>query len=140
MSLRKLKYDRQNKTYSFICTTTDEDNVSMATIGFSKKMAKDLSSSLARKVFFKDIIPAIVSELESGEDSFKSLKAGDIKEFPIPYPNVSADYTAMVEDVDVQGEIVVFIQHDYIVTCILIAESPQQVLELDEIIKTITVK
>lgn len=134
------EYDRQNKTYTFICTTTNEDNVSMVTIGFSNKLAKDLSTSLARKVFFKDIIPAIVSGLESGEDSFKSLKTGDIKDFPIPYSNVAVDYTAMVEDVDVQGEIVVFIQHNYIVTCILIADSPQHVQELEEIIKTITVK
>lgn len=133
-------YDRQNKSYSFICTTTDEENVSMVTIGFSKNLAKDLSTSLARKVFFKEIIPAIASELEAGEDSFKSLKTGDIKEFPIPHSNVSADYTATVEGIDIQGEIVVFIQKNFIVTCILTTDSPQHVQELEEIIKTIIVK
>ena len=135
------EYDRQEKTYTFICTTPDDvDAVSMATISFSKNLAKDLSTSLARKVFFNDIIPAIVSGLESGEDSFKSLKTGDIKEFPIPYSNVSTDYTAKIESVDIQGRIVVFVETDFIVSCILIADSPERVQELDEIIKTITVK
>jgi hypothetical protein len=135
------EYDRQEKTYTFICTTPDDvDAVSMATISFSKNLAKDLSTSLARKVFFNDIIPAIVSGLESGEDSFKSLKTGDIKEFPIPYSNVSTDYTAKIESVDIQGRIVVFVEKDFIVSCILIADSPERVQELDEIIKTITVK
>jgi hypothetical protein len=134
------EYDRQEKSYTLICTTTGEDNVSMVTIGFSKTLAKDISSSLARKVFFKEIIPAIVSELGSGEDSFKSIKTGDIKEFPIPYSNVSTDYTATIENVDVQGRIVVFVQNKYIVTCILTAESPEYLQELDEIVKTITVK
>lgn len=135
------EYDRHDKTYSFICTTPDDvDAVSMATISFSKNLAKDLSTSLSRKVFFNEIIPAIVSGLESGEDSFKSLKTGDVKEFPIPYSNVSTDYTAIIESVDVQGRIVVFVQKDFIVTCILIADSPEHVRELDDIIKTITVK
>ena len=135
------EYDRQEKTYTFICTTPDDvDAVSMATISFSKNLAKDLSTSLARKVFFNDIIPAIVSGLESGEDSFKSLKTGDIKEFPIPYSNVSTDYTAKIESVDIQGRIVVFVEKDFIVSCILITDSPERVQELDEIIKTITVK
>lgn len=132
------EYDRAEKTYTFICTTPEEeDALSMVTIGFSKNLAKDLSNSLARKVFFNEIIPALVSELES---SFKSLKTSDIKEFPIPYPNVSADYTAIVEGVDVQGKMVVFIHKEYIVTCILSADSPQHVQELEEIIKTITMK
>ena len=132
------EYDRQNKTYTFICTTPDDvEAVSMATISFSKNLAKDLSTSLDRKVFFNDIIPAIVSEMES---TFKSLKTSEVKKFPISYSNVSADYTATVESVDVQGEIVVFIQKDFIVTCILTADSPERVQELDEIIKTITVK
>lgn len=132
------EYDRQNKTYTFICTTPDDvEAVSMATISFSKNLAKDLSTSLDRKVFFNDIIPAIVSEMES---TFKSLKTSEVKKFPISYSNVSADYTATVESVDVQGKIVVFIQKDFIVTCILTADSPQHVQELEEIIKTITVK
>ncbi len=133
-------YDRPNKTYSFICTTTDEENVSMVTIGFSKKLAKDLSTSLSRKAFFKEIIPAIVSELESGDDSFKALRNGDIKEFPIPYSNVFSDYTAIVQGIDVQGEIVVFIQKEYIVTCIVTTDSSGCLQELDGIIKSITVK
>lgn len=132
------EYDRQNKTYTFICTTPDDvEAVSMATISFSKNLAKDLSTSLDRKVFFNDIIPAIVSEMES---TFKSLKTSEVKKFPISYSNVSADYTATVESVDVQGEIVVFIQKDFIVTCILTADSPEHVQELEEMIKTITVK
>ena len=132
------EYDRQNKTYTFICTTPDDvEAVSMATISFSKNLAKDLSTSLDRKVFFNDIIPAIVSEMES---TFKSLKTSEVKKFPISYSNVSADYTATVESVDVQGKIVVFIQKDFIVTCILTADSPERVQELDDIIKTITVK
>jgi len=134
-------YDRQNKSYSFICTTTDEENVSMVTIAFSKKLAKDLSTSLSRKAFFKEIIPAIVSELGAGEeDSFKSLNTGDIKEFPIPCSNVYTDYTATVQGIDVQGEIVVFIQKEYIVTCIVTTDSSGCLQELDEIIKSITVK
>jgi len=133
-------YDRQNKSYSFICTTTDEEIVSMATISFSKKLAKDLSTSLSRKAFFKEIIPAIVSELESGNGSFKSLNTGDIKEFPIPYSNVSTDYTAVVQGIDVQGKIVVFIQKDYIVTGILTTDDSQYLQELDDIVKSITVK
>jgi hypothetical protein len=132
------EYDRQDKSYTFICTTPDDvDAVSMATISFSKNLAKDLSTSLSRKVFFNEIIPAIVSEMEG---TFKSLKTSEIKEFPIPYSNVSADYTATVEGIDIQGEIVVFIQKDFIVTCILTADSPERVQELDDIIKTITVK
>lgn len=132
------EYDRQNKTYTFICTTPDDvEAVSMATISFSKNLAKDLSTSLDRKVFFNDIIPAIVSEMES---TFKSLKTSEVKKFPISYSNVSADYTATVESVDVQGKIVVFIQKDFIVTCILTADSPEHVQELEEMIKTITVK
>jgi len=133
-------YNRQDKTYTFICTTNDVDAVSMVTISFSKNLAKDLSTSLSRKVFFNDIIPALVSELESGEDSFKSLKTDDVKEFPIPYSNVSTDYTAKIESVDIQGRIVVFVEKDFIVTCILIADSTEHVQELDDIIKTITVK
>lgn len=132
------EYDRQNKTYTFICTTPDDvEAVSMATISFSKNLAKDLSTSLDRKVFFNDIIPAIVSEMES---TFKSLKTSEVTKFPLPYSNVSADYTATVESVDVQGKIVVFIQKDFIVTCILTADSPEHVQELEEMIKTITVK
>lgn len=132
------EYDRQNKTYTFICTTPDDvEAVSMATISFSKNLAKDLSTSLDRKVFFNDIIPAIVSEMES---TFKSLKTSEVTKFPISYSNVSADYTATVESVDVQGKIVVFIQKDFIVTCILTADSPEHVQELEEMIKTITVK
>ena len=133
-------YDRQNKSYSFICTTTDEENVSMVTIAFSKKLAKDLSTSLSRKAFFKEIIPAIVSELGAGDNSFKALRNGDIKEFPIPYPNVFSDYTAIVQGIDVQGEIVVFIQKEYIVTCIVTTDSSGCLQELDGIIKSITVK
>ena len=134
-------YDSQNKSYSFICTTTDEENVSMVTIAFSKKLAKDLSTSLSRKAFFKEIIPAIVSELGAGEeDSFKSLNTGDIKEFPIPCSNVYTDYTATVQGIDVQGEIVVFIQKEYIVTCIVTTDSSGCLQELDGIIKSITVK
>lgn len=131
-------YNRQDKTYTFICTTNDVD-AAMVTISFSKNLAKDLSTSLSRKVFFNDIIPALVSEL-AGEDSFKSLKTDDVKEFPIPYSNVSTDYTAKIESVDIQGRIVVFVEKDFIVTCILIADSPEHVQELDDIIKTITVK
>ena len=132
------EYDRQDKTYTFICTSPeDEDAISMATISFSKNLAKDLSTSLARKVFFDEVIPAIVAELGS---TFKSLKTSDVKEFPIPYSNVSVDYTATVESVDIQGRIVVFIQKNYIVSCLLTADSPEHVQELDEIIKTITVK
>ena len=132
------EFDRQDKTYTFICTSPeDEDAISMATISFSKNLAKDLSTSLARKVFFDSVIPAIVAELEN---SFKSLKTSDVKEFPIPYPNVSADYTATVEGVDIQGRIVVFIQKNYIVSCLLTADSPERVQELDDVIKTITVK
>ena len=112
----------------------------MVTIGFSKKLAKDLSTSLSRKAFFKEIIPAIVSELESGDDSFKALRNGDIKEFPMPYPNVFSDYTAIVQGIDVQGEIVVFIQKEYIVTCIVTTDSSGCLQELDGIIKSITVK
>ena len=135
------EYDRQNKSYSFICTTTDEENVSMVTIAFSKKLAKDLSTSLSRKAFFKEIIPAIVSELGAGEeDSFKSLNTGDIKEFPIPCSNVYTDYTATVQGIDVQGKIVVFIQKNYIVTCIVTTDSSEYLQELDGIIKSITVK
>lgn len=135
------EYNREDKTYTFICTAPEDvEAVSMATISFSKNLAKDLSTSLARKVFFNEIIPAIVSELESGEDSFKSLKTGDIKKFPISYSNVSTDYTAKIESVDIQGKIVVFVEKDFIVTCILTADSPQHVQELEEIIKTITVK
>ena len=133
-------YDRQNQSYSFICTTTDERVVSMVTISFSKKLAKDLSTSLSRKAFFKEIIPAIVSELESGDGSFKSLKTGEIKEFPIPYSNVSTDYTALVQGIDVQGKIVVFIQNNCIVMGILTTDSSGCLQELDEIIKSITVK
>lgn len=132
------EYDREDKTYTFICTAPEDvEAVSMATISFSKNLAKDLSTSLARKVFFNEIIPAIVSELGS---TFKSLKTSDVKEFPIPYSNVSADYTATVEGIDIQGKMVVFIQKNFIVTCILTADSPQHVQELEEIIKTITVK
>ena len=133
-------YDRANKTYSFICTTTEEENVSMVTIGFSKKLAKNLSTSLSRKAFFKEIIPAIVSELESRDDSFKSLNTGDIKEFPISCSNVFSDYTATVQGIDVQGRIVVFIQKDYIVTCIVTTDSSEYLHVLDGIIKSITVK
>lgn len=133
-------YDRQNKSHSFICTTTDDGYVSLVTIAFSKQLAKDLSTSLSRKAFFKDIIPAIVSELESGDNSFKSLHNGDIKEFPIPYPNVFTDYTAIVETIDVQGRIVVFIQKECIVTCILTTDDSQYLQELDDIVKSITVK
>lgn len=132
------EYDRQDKSYTFICTTPeDAEAVSMATISFSKNLAKDLSTSLSRKIFFNEIIPAIASELEN---TFKSLKISDVKEYPISYSNVSVDYTAAVESVDVQGRIVVFIQKNYIVTCLLTADSPEHVQELDEIIKTITVK
>lgn len=133
-------YDRQNKSYSFICTITDEETVSMSTISFSKKLAKDLSTSLSRKAFFKEIIPAIVSELESGNGSFKSLNIGDIKEFPIPYSNVYTNYTAAVQGIEVQGKIVVFIQKDYIVSCILTTDSSEYPQELDDIIKSIKVK
>lgn len=132
------EYDREDKTYTFICTVPEDvEAVSMATISFSKNLAKDLSTSLARKVFFNEIIPAIVSEMEG---TFKSLKTSEIKEFPIPYSNVSADYTATVEGIDIQGKMVVFIQKNFIVTCILTADSPERVQELDDIIKTITVK
>jgi len=132
------EYDRQDKSYTFICTTPeDEESISMVTISFSKNLGKDLSTNLARKVFFDEVIPTIVSELGS---TFKSLKTSDVKEFPIPYPNVSADYTATVEGVDIQGRIVVFIQKNYIVSCLLTADSPEHVQELDEIIKTITIK
>lgn len=132
------EYDRQDKSYTFICTTPeDEESISMVTISFSKNLGKDLSTNLARKVFFDEVIPAIVSELGS---TFKSLKTSDVKEFSIPYSNVSADYTATVESVDIQGRIVVFIQKNYIVTCLLTADSPEHVQELDEIIKTITIK
>jgi len=109
----------------------------MVTISFSKNLAKDLSTSLSRKIFFDEVIPAIVSELGN---TFKSLKTSDVKEYPIPYSNVSVDYTATVESVDIQGRIVVFIQKNYIVSCLLTADSPEHVQELDDIIKTITVK
>lgn len=132
------EYDRTEKSYTFICTTPEEeDALSMVTIGFSKNLAKDLSNSLARKVFFNEIIPALVSEMEG---TFKSLKTSNIKEFPIPYPNVSADYTATVESIEVLGKLVVFIQKNCIVTCLLTADSPEHEQELEEIIKTITVK
>ena len=133
-------YDRPNKSHSFICTTTDDGYVSMVTITFSKQLAKDLSTSLSRKAFFKEIIPAIVSEIESRGGSFKALQHGDIKEFPILYPNVFSDYTAIIENVDVQGRIVVFIQKECIVTCILTTDDSQYLQELDDIVKSITVK
>ena len=133
-------YDRQNKSYSLICTTTDDGYVSLVAITFSKNLAKELSTSLSRKAFFKEIIPAIVSELESRDDTYKSLQHGDIKEFPIPYPNVFSDYTAIVETIDVQGRIVVFIQNEFIVTCILTTDDSQYLQELDDIVKSITVK
>jgi hypothetical protein len=132
------EFDRQDKTYTFVCTTPeDEEDISMVTISFSKNLAKDLSTSLSRKIFFDEVIPAIVSELGN---TFKSLKTSDVKEYPIPYSNVSVDYTATVESVDIQGRIVVFIQKNYIVSCLLTADSPEHVQELDDIIKTITVK
>lgn len=136
------EYDRQNKSYSFICTISeDEEAVSLVTISFSKKIVKDnLSASLSRKVFFKEIIPAIVSEIESGDGSFKDLNIGDIKEFPIPYSNVSTDYTAKVETIDVQGRIVVFILNECVITSILITDSAEYLQELDNIVKSITVK
>ena len=130
------EYDRQNKSHNFICTTT-EDKVSMVTVSFLKNLAKDISSSLDRKIFFNEIIPNIVSEVSSSLDS---LKTSDVKEFPIAFPNVYADYTAIIENIDVQGRIVVFIQKESIITCILITESSQYMQELDNIIKTITVK
>jgi len=134
------RYDRPNKSHSFICTTTDDGYVSLVAITFSKNLAKELSTSLSRKAFFKEIIPAIVSELESRDDTYKSLQHGDIKEFPIPYPNVFSDYTAIVETIDVQGRIVVFIQNEFIVTCILTTDDSQYLQELDDIVKSITVK
>ena len=109
----------------------------MVTVSFLKNLAKDISSSLDRKIFFNEIIPNIVSEVSSSLDS---LKTSDVKEFPIAFPNVYADYTAIIENINVQGRIVVFIQKESIITCILITESSQYMQELDNIIKTITVK
>lgn len=131
------EYDRQNKTYSFICTITGNDTVSMIAIGFSKKLAKDLSNSLSRKIFFKEIIPATISELEP---TFKSIKTSDIREYPIPYPNVSVDYTAFVENVEIQGKIVFYIQNDLLISAVITADSPQYMQELEEILKSVTIK
>ncbi|MBR4135863.1 MAG: hypothetical protein IKU03_05595 [Bacteroidales bacterium] len=131
------KYDKQDKTFDFYCSIPEDDGeVSLVYIGMLGKMSGHPTKSECDE-FFQELMPPLIEELGN---SFQNVKTGEVKEFPIAYPNSSVDFTGSSNTTDIQGTMVIIIEKKKIVFCLLAADSDPHLQELNKIVKSIKVK
>lgn len=128
------EYDSNDKTYTVSCEGKDDD-LSILSVNYFKVPKKGTTP----QELIEDGIGALVEELNNS-NSFESVKIGTITEFPISYLNSSFEYTAIVQSINVQGRAIVFSHKNYLVICLLAADSPEHYQELESILKTMTLK
>ncbi|MBO4489637.1 MAG: hypothetical protein J5741_08310 [Bacteroidales bacterium] len=136
-SISDQEYNKKDKTFSFFCSLPeDDDELSLVYFGLLGKMSGHSSKSDC-DAMLEELMPPLIEELGN---SFQNVKAGEVKEFPIAYPNSSVDFTGTSSKTDIQGTMLVFIEKGKIFFCLLAADSDPHLQELNRIVKSITVK